>query len=146
MEDLIVRAYGLKYVVDENAKFVVQETWEPFMKDIVKLEHGAVFVDVGAHVGKYSLYASRQVGDSGLVVAIEPHPQNLENLRKGLRLNGLTNVVVIQKACSDYNGKGFLREYELSAKHELVRETTGLEVDVRTLDSTLEDLGIAGWT
>lgn len=138
MRVLTVEAYGLKFVVDENARFIVEEGYEPFLKDVVKLLVGDVFVDVGAHVGKYSFYASRLVGDSGTVVAIEPHPGNMANLKKGLSLNGLSNVVAIQKACSNYVGWGFLKEYELSAKHELVQENTGVKVDVDTLDSILQ--------
>jgi FkbM family methyltransferase len=142
MKTLIMEAYGLKYAVDENAGFIVEEAYEPFMKDVVKLRPGDVFVDVGAHVGKYSFYASRQVGDSGMVIAIEPHPKNMVNLKKGLRLNGLVNVVAVQKACSNYRGMGFLKENELSAKHELVQEGNGVGVDVDTLDGILESLQV----
>src|SRR6202166_4173879 len=35
---------------------------------------GGVFVDVGANVGTYAMVLARQVGQSGTVVAIEPHP------------------------------------------------------------------------
>jgi len=132
----------LKFIVDENASFIVEEGYEPFLKDVVKLELGDVFVDVGAHVGKYSFYAARLVGDSGTVVAIEPPPGNMANLKKGLRLNCFTNVVTVQKACSSYEGESFLKEYELSAKHELVQEKTGLRVDVGTLDNILQNLRI----
>ena len=128
MENVIVEAYGLKYVVDKNAKFIVEESYEPFMKDLVKLKPGNVFVDVGAHVGKYSFYAAKQVGANGLVIAIEPHPKNAENLRKGIELNGLTNIEVVEKACSNYSGTGFLIEYELSARHELSMETAARAV------------------
>jgi len=142
METVIVEAYGLKYVVDRATKFIVEESYEPYMKDVVKLKHGYVFVDVGAHVGKYSFYASKQVGDSGLVIAIEPHPKNVENLRRGIKLNCLTNVKVVEKACSNYSGKGFLIEHEISAKCELVKKPTKIEVDVDTLDNVLKSLHV----
>jgi FkbM family methyltransferase len=142
-DSTIVDAFGLKYVVDRNASFIVEEAYEPFMKDVLKrLGEGDVFVDVGAHVGKYSFYASRLVGDSGLVIAIEPHPKNMKNLKKGIRLNGLFNVVTVQKACSNYRGSGFLREDRLSAKHELAQKTTELRVDVDTVDNILHTLRI----
>lgn len=142
-ENMIVEAFGLKYVVDKNASFIVEETYEPFMKDVLEqLNAGDVFVDAGAHVGKYSFYASRLVGDSGSVIAIEPHPKNMDNLKKGIRLNGLTNVVTVQKACSNYHGKGFLKEDRLSAKHELTQKATKLRVDVDTLDTILHGLRV----
>lgn len=142
MENVIVQAYGLKYVVDENAKFIVEESYESFMKNLVKLKPGNIFVDVGAHVGKYSFYAARQVGNSGLVIAIEPHPNNVENLRKGIELNGLTNIKVVEKACSNYSGTGFLIEYELSARHELSKNPTKMKVEVDTLDNILQNLQV----
>jgi FkbM family methyltransferase len=140
MEAVTIEAYGLKYVVDRNSKFIVKESYELYMKDVIKLKSGNVFVDIGAHAGKYSFYASRQVGDSGLVIAIEPHPKNMQNLKKGIKLNRLTNITEIQKACSNYQGKGFLKEYELSAKHELTKITTQTKVEVDTLDSILNHL------
>jgi FkbM family methyltransferase len=142
MKVLTIEAYGLKFAVDENARFIVEEAYEPFLKDVVKLAKGDVLVDVGAHVGKYSFYAARLVGDRGIVVAIEPHSRNMANLKRGLSLNGLSNVVTVQKACSNHVGQGFLKEYELSAKHELVQEDTGVKVDVDTLDNILQSLRI----
>src|SRR5437773_8917654 len=35
---------------------------------------GGVFVDVGATVGIYAMVLARQAGESGKVIAIEPHP------------------------------------------------------------------------
>jgi FkbM family methyltransferase len=142
MKVFIVDAYGLKYFVDKKDKFVVEEKYEPYMKDVLKLGQGDIFVDVGAHVGKYSFYASKLVGDSGCVIAIEPHPANFENLQKGIEANRLHNVIAIKKACSDYQGKGFLREYKLSAKTELVEEPTRIQVDVDTIDNILQGQGI----
>jgi len=141
-EDVIVEAYGLKYVVDRGSRFIVEESYEPFMKDLVNLKLGDVFVDVGAHVGKYSFYAARQVGDSGLVIAIEPHPKNVENLKRGIRLNGFKNIKVVEKACSNRSGKAFLLEYELSARHEITDKRTKLMVEIDTLDSILQSLHI----
>ncbi|MEA2089375.1 MAG: FkbM family methyltransferase, partial [Thermoproteota archaeon] len=103
---------------------------------------GNVFIDVGAHVGKYSFYASKQVRDSGLVIAIEPHPKNVENLKKGMKLNGLTNIVVVEKACGNYSGKGFLTEHGTSANYKLVQKPTEIKVEVDTLDDILESLHV----
>jgi len=141
-ENVIVEAYGLKYVVDRGSRFIVEESYEPFMKDLVKLKLGDVFVDVGAHVGKYSFYAARQVGDSGLVIAIEPHPKNVENLKKGIRLNGFKNIKVVEKACSDRSGRAFLLEYELSARHEITDKPTKLMVEINTLDNILQSFSV----
>lgn len=139
---MVIESYGLKYVVDRGSKFIVEESYESFMKDLVKLNFGDVFVDVGAHVGKYSFYAAKQVGDSGLVIAIEPHPKNIENLKKGIELNGFKNVEVVEKACSNRSGRAFLLEYELSAKHEITDKPTKMMVEVDTLDHILQSFDV----
>ncbi|MEM2972256.1 MAG: FkbM family methyltransferase [Candidatus Bathyarchaeia archaeon] len=141
-EVVIVKAFCLKYIIDKPSKFIVEESYEPFMKDVVKLKLGDVFVDVGAHVGKCSLYAARQVCNSGLVIAVEPDPINVKNLKLNVRINGFKNVKVIEKACSDYSGAGFLRKYDFSAKTELVKESTEIKVEVDMLDNIIEHLKV----
>jgi len=58
------------------------------------LRRGMVVVDVGAHIGYYTVVAARRVGDAGRVHAVEPSPENLALLRDNLSLNGLTNVAI----------------------------------------------------
>jgi FkbM family methyltransferase len=62
---------------------------------------GDCFLDVGANVGFYSLVASRQVGPSGRVLAIEADPFNYEKLASNLRLNGADNVRALCLGVSD---------------------------------------------
>jgi FkbM family methyltransferase len=76
--------------------------WEPESTLIVEaLPEGAVFIDVGAHVGYYTLNASKRVGNSGRVVAVEPNPPTADRLRRNIRLNDESNVSVQQVACTD---------------------------------------------
>ena len=54
---------------------------------------GSVVVDVGAHLGWFSITAARRAGPEGRVIAYEPHPETFELLRKNLRDNGVAEVV-----------------------------------------------------
>ena len=56
------------------------------------LQPGDTVVDVGAHVGYYSLLAGRVVGPTGRVFAFEPEPSNYRRLRDHLVQNGLGEV------------------------------------------------------
>jgi FkbM family methyltransferase len=58
------------------------------------LKPGDVFFDLGAHVGQYSLLASRLVGDTGRVVAFEPDPRTRGVLERNLAANDAENVTV----------------------------------------------------
>lgn len=68
------------------------------------LEPGDVVLDIGAHVGYYTLLAARAVAPHGHVHAFEPNPSNLEFLRQHIRLNAADEVVVWACAVSDRNG------------------------------------------
>jgi len=72
------------------------------------LERGNTFIDIGANMGLYSLFAARKVGPSGLVIAIEPSSRDFERLRSHVELNRLTNVRLLQIAASDRKGEARL--------------------------------------
>jgi FkbM family methyltransferase len=65
---------------------------------------GATVLDVGAHVGYYTVLAAVLAGESGRVHAFEPNPANAEFLRRHVRINALGNVRVEQAAVSDRAG------------------------------------------
>ena len=62
------------------------------------LFRGCVFLDVGAHVGSYTMLASKLVGEGGEVIAFEPVPENVDFLLHHIALNQLRNVQVIDVA------------------------------------------------
>ncbi|MDR5638519.1 MULTISPECIES: FkbM family methyltransferase [unclassified Thermosynechococcus] len=65
------------------------------------LSLGDVFVDVGAHIGHLSLLASKVVGPTGKVFAIEAHPRTYQDLLENVRANGADNIYAINVAASD---------------------------------------------
>lgn len=80
--------------------------WEPGETALLLgwLAPGMTFVDIGAHVGYYSVLAARRVSPGGLVYAFEPSPRNYELLLANVWRNGLTNVVCFPWAVSDHMG------------------------------------------
>ena len=69
--------------------------WEAYESQLMGrlLRPGMTFVDVGAHIGYYSLLAARAVGPAGRVVSFEPSPDNFALLTENIRLNGLSKIV-----------------------------------------------------
>jgi FkbM family methyltransferase len=61
-------------------------------------KEGDTVIDIGAHVGRYTLIASKRVGSKGLVLAIEPDPTNIQMLKSNIELNNLTNVKIVRCA------------------------------------------------
>jgi FkbM family methyltransferase len=63
---------------------------------------GAVFVDVGANHGYFSMLAASRVGARGRVVAFEPNPAVFSQLAGHVRLNGFeSRVTLVPMALSD---------------------------------------------
>jgi FkbM family methyltransferase len=64
---------------------------------------GDTVIDVGAHVGRYTLIASKRVGSKGLVIAAEPDPTNIQMLESNIELNHFTNVKIVRCAiCAEH--------------------------------------------
>lgn len=82
-------------ILEENLSYWIEEQLAP----------GDGFVDVGAHVGYFSLLASKLVGPTGRVVAIEPSPKTFAKLQHNLSLNShCRNVRVVNAASWDSEG------------------------------------------
>jgi FkbM family methyltransferase len=106
-----------------------------------KIRTGMVIYDVGAHVGYYTLMASRLVGPGGRVVAFEPNPSNISFLRRHLGLNGVDNVTVIEAAVSSMAGTAhFDAGGEPSMGH--LASTGSLEVKLVTIDAIADELDL----
>ncbi|MCA9102308.1 MAG: FkbM family methyltransferase, partial [Planctomycetales bacterium] len=103
------------------------------MKDF--LRPGGTFVDVGAHVGYFTLLGARLVSNTGCVVAVEPDAGNAESLRRNLALNDYTHVRIEQVALGRETGTAELFIAADSGQHSLLaRSDQSVKVDVRTLD------------
>jgi FkbM family methyltransferase len=71
-------------------------------------------VDVGAHIGIFTVWAANKVGK---VYALEPFKENYELLLKNIRLNKLKNVVPISKALTPKNKKMYLYLNRVKPSH-----------------------------
>src|SRR3989344_1260119 len=69
------------------------------------VQAGDVVLDIGAHIGYYTLMAAKRVGKKGKVYAFEPNQDNCALLTKNLKLNNFKNVVLVNKAVSRSSGK-----------------------------------------
>jgi hypothetical protein len=69
------------------------------------LNGGMTMIDVGAHMGMYTMIASKLVGESGVVIALEPSTREFQRLAFHVTLNDLRNVRCLQVAASSSPGK-----------------------------------------
>lgn len=107
---------------------------------------GMSVVDVGAHVGYYSLLAAKKVGPTGHVFAFEPEPMNYDLLVKNAKLNGYQNIVAVQKAASRREGTAKLYLTALdNGRHSVydhnLPQAGSRVVETTTVDALLEEHG-----
>jgi len=109
-------------------------------EDVIK--PGMYVIDVGAHVGYYTLLAARAVGPDGRVVAFEPDESNYAALETNIKLNDYHNVITVKSAVSDYDGQASLAMSNLySGIHYLdykEQGNDGVDVDTTTIDTFLD--------
>ena len=86
---------GYRMSVDwSRYRSFVYGTWEPKVVRVVTetVKAGMTIIDVGAHIGYYSLLFAKCAGPTGNIFAFEPLPGNFALLQKNVRLNHLQNV------------------------------------------------------
>ena len=72
------------------------------------LQPGMVFLDIGANMGLYTVFAARKVGERGTVVAVEASSRECERLLRNVAINSLSNVRLVRKAVSDSSSEADL--------------------------------------
>lgn len=120
------------YVHQLPEDHVLEHTLKPGMK---------VF-DIGANIGYYTVYFSRRVKDSGLVVAVEPTPRGFRLLTRNAALCA-PNVVILQAAIGAEPGRAqFFQNRRLNISTVRFGETTDKSsVNVKTIDQLTNDYG-----
>ena len=109
------------------------------------IENGMVVVDIGANIGVYTILVTEKVGENGKVIAVEPEPQNYNQLLENMRLNNFKNVIPQNIALTDHEGFENLYISSYSDGHSLLlreNEIDSIKVLVRTLDGLLEELDL----
>jgi FkbM family methyltransferase len=137
--------------------FIVMTKHEEEILGLFRPKEGDTVVDIGAHMGRYTITSSKSVGASGKVIAVEAHPYNFRILQHNLRLNKLKNVSALNWAV--YSKKARLKLYlpdedlgytmhhslmtnYLVSKYSKEIERRYIEVEADTLDNLLKIRGI----
>jgi FkbM family methyltransferase len=140
-----VRVEGLRLALPGRflPHFVFQE-YEPVTKQAVRalLRPGMTVIDVGAHIGYYSILAGKLVGETGRVHAVEPAAENRELLRRNIDLNRVRSVTLHPHAAGRERGR---RAFHLTGSsdshgfypHPLTKTVRTIEIDVVPLDEVV---------
>jgi FkbM family methyltransferase len=85
---------------------VLGGSYEPAIAAVLEryAKPGMSVVDIGANIGCFTMRLASLVGPSGLVVAVEPNPENVKLLEASRRANGFHQVLVLQAAAGRQTG------------------------------------------
>ncbi len=138
--DVIIKNNGIKINcgrIFENCS-IACSYFENYLKKELNIENG-IFIDVGSHVGKHSLYVAKKLGNRGRVLSIEANNWTAELLKKSAKLNNFENIRVYEYVCSDKNGEVIFFNDEFHTATNSIYKKAGKE-GVKKISVRLDDL------
>lgn len=110
----------------------------------MKPRTGDIFLDIGAHLGRYSFQVSKIVGPSGLVIAVEPCLDNFQALLTGIRANGLRNILALNVAAWDHDCRLRLFKGYASTDHSAKQDRGigSVDVQARAMNRVITEVGV----
>lgn len=100
---------------------------------------GATVFECGGHHGRDCVLLARLAGPEGRVVSFEPHPENIEVLRRNVRLNDLTNVTAVHAAVGSQAGTARIKA---RSNAKITTRGKGISVPATTVDGYAAETGI----
>ncbi|MDR3440669.1 FkbM family methyltransferase [Telmatospirillum sp.] len=128
---------GLNYLAHRERNGVGYEYATRCFLD-AHLRPGDLFIDVGAHWGIMSLHAATRWPGQVQVIACEPTPRNVPQLRRWIDENRLSDVIdVVPEAIADLRGHGIMLP-QSTMGHSLQKSDAGA-IPVTTIDDLLDE-------
>jgi FkbM family methyltransferase len=140
---------GQKLYVKADASHIANSlltlgAWEKRETDVFLslIKPHMTVVDVGAHIGYYTLLAAKRVKQ---VYSFEPDPETFDLLKRSVNANGHMNVSCFQKAVSDKTGSSSFHVDSEAWANSLCSENVGKPVKLIDVETVrLDDLYSAG--
>lgn len=148
---------GVKsYIAESGFNFVVREgTVDQSIINEVKHEYigrltaggftGKNVIDLGGHIGSFSIQITRYLEKNGKVICVEPSPYNVSLIKENIERNKLGDIIQVQqKAVSSKSGKATLyisTDNTGGNKLGMVEPSSkeAVEVDVTTLANIADE-------
>lgn len=101
--------------------------------------NSATFVDIGAHIGYFTVYAGNMLGKRANIISIEPNQDYHRQLLKNIELNRLQeNTKTFQIGLSNKVGKAYMGGWE---ERDIIESDMG-SIDIMTFDQLCKSAGI----
>ena len=124
--------------------FVKPKSYDPLERKLVKRameKHDAVFIDIGANIGMYSISAAKDARLDARIIAFEPHPITFRRLQFNVKKLPLPLIQLYQVALGDRDGLTQLSTNDLSFS-SVLNAGDGEGVPMRRLLTCLSELDV----
>lgn len=120
------------------SEFLTEKPLTGYIKQ-TSIEERDRVVDAGAYPGEFSIYAAKNGAE---VIALEPDPQNAEELRENIEINGLGDKIdVVEKGLWNQNTtKKMERDVQFGLGSK-IKDGGKLVIELDTLDNICSDYG-----
>lgn len=142
-------ANGLKVVcrswTNDKSELVVIFANKGYPKELFPNNFMPTVLDIGAHVGLFSLYLSQELKQNNpRIYAVEPSNINFSYLKQNVQMNCFKNILTFNLAISDYRGIGYLKQGKNYDDFSLEKNTNifSQRCPVLTMESFCEANGI----
>jgi FkbM family methyltransferase len=136
---------GINYLARNCDISVINDMYvnKQYHKFINKIQNNSIVIDVGAHIGVFSLLATT-LGKNVRVYSYEPFEENFKILKRNIHLNILHNIHPFKLAVSRKKGKRILFINKNPAGNSFfVKKGEKVMVDTITLKDVLDSNNIA---
>jgi FkbM family methyltransferase len=138
----------LRAAFDWDASTLEEVVYKDIYEKEAKVKPGDVVLDVGAHIGSFTLKAAKEVGLEGRVVSFEPSSENFKLLTLNVNSNDYGNATLFNVAVGSAPGTAKLNLGSRKGTNSLLSdsgvENVGTEqVPIRTLDSVTDELKLS---
>lgn len=137
--------------LESSFYYFIPERYEHKTQRYIKetVHKNMLTIDIGAHLGLFTILLADRVGPSGKVYSFEPGSENYKQLKLNLELNQLSQAVPINRALSHVsahthlilnersNAGHFLEE--INNRHRASQKQLSEEIETITLDEFVED-------
>ncbi|MEM5874521.1 MAG: FkbM family methyltransferase [Candidatus Aenigmatarchaeota archaeon] len=146
LSDVLIRTKDGIYFCRKRSwdSFYVREDYEIKLRKYFQINRG-IFIDVGAHIGRYTIMVARKLRNKGMVISFEPERGNFQALLNNIAINKLNNVIPLNLAL--YSKASKLKLYLVPAigidGHSIYKKTSKYqEVKTITIDQIVKKLKV----
>jgi FkbM family methyltransferase len=133
---------GLKINLRSNSTDLMAfiHVWliEEYSKHGFEIKETDLIIDVGAHIGLFTLYASQNC-KNGLVYAFEPMPDNFTMLESNVMINNLQNIQLDNSAVSESSANMILYKNKDESGHsKFIQSENPISVPSKSLNDLFD--------